>query len=677
MTQQEAPVETALAWGILGTGRIAHTFARALAASRTGRLVAVASRTRAAAEAFGEEFGVARRYEGYEALLADPEVGAVYISLPNAFHALWTVRCAEAGKHILCEKPLATNHAEAMVAVEAARRHGVFLMEAFMYRCHPQTRRLVELIREGAIGEVRVIQASFSFNMRGLHPENVRQQNPAAGGGIMDVGCYTASMSRLLAGAAGGAPAEAVQVKGVGYVNPANRVDEWASAAVLFPGHVTATLTCGIQVAVESAVRVWGSEGHIVVTNPWFPGQGEETKLAVQRAGQAAPEELAVPAEQPLYAIEADTVARAVAEGRQEAPYPCMTWDDSLANMRLLDAWRQEIGLVFDNETPEGLRRPFAGRPLRREPDAPMRYGRVEGVAVPVSRVVVGSMAFRAGGLRLACALLDDYYEAGGRAIDTAYVYGSEKTVGEWLRLRGVRQEMAVIVKGAHTPFCTPGDLTRQLHESLANLQTDYADIYMLHRDNLDVPVGEFVEVLNEHLRAGRVRAFGGSNWTVARLEAANAYAAEHGLVGFRVSSPNFCLAEWNEPMWPGCVTAVDAASRAWYAHTQMPLFAWSSQASGLFTGRYSPADQDNPEYASVARTWFNERNWQRLARARELARRKGTTATVIALAYVLCQPLNIYALIGPQTIRELRSSLDALSVRLEPEDLAWLNLEA
>ena len=203
-----------LAWGILGTGGIARTFARALATSNTGALLAVGSRTADSAERFGAEFAIPRRYASYEALLADPDVQAVYISLPNHLHALWTIRCAEAGKHILCEKPLATNYGEAMTAVEAARQHDVFLMEAFMYRCHPQTARLVELLREKVIGDVRVIQAHFSFNMHGPRHENIRQQNAAAGGGIMDVGCYCASMARLVAGAALGQPfADPLQVK--------------------------------------------------------------------------------------------------------------------------------------------------------------------------------------------------------------------------------------------------------------------------------------------------------------------------------------------------------------------------------------------------------------------------------------------------------------------------------
>jgi len=672
--QREAP---RLAWGILGTGNIAHRFAESLETSRTGRLVAVASRTQASAEAFGGEFGVPQCYEGYERLLADPQVQAVYISLPNHLHAVWTIRAAEAGKHILCEKPLATNHAEAMMAIAAAEEHGVFLMEAFMYRCHPQTARLAQLVREGAIGQVRVIDAVFSFNMGGLRPENVRQQNPAAGGGIMDVGCYTASMSRLVAGAAVGTePAEALVVKADGYVNPQNRVDEWAAAVVRYPGDIIAHLTCGLQVNVTPCVQVWGSEGHITVPNPWFPGHRGEATMLLHHTGQAEPERIAAESDVPLYSLEADVVARSVAEGRQQAPYPCMTWEDSLRNMRLLDAWREQIGLVFDNEKPEALRTPYSGRPLCREPRRDMPTGRVEGIDKPVSRVVMGSMVFRRGGIRLACALLDDYYEQGGRCIDTAYVYQSESVIGEWLRLRGVRDELVLIVKGAHTPHCNPEALTAQLHESLDNLGTEYADLYLMHRDNPDIPAGAFVEVLNEHLQAGRIRAFGGSNWSIPRIEEANAYAREHGLVGFAASSPHYSLAEWNRPMWEGCVAATDPESREWYRRTGMPLFAWSSQASGFFSGRFRPEDAEDPRAQHVARTWFNERNFQRLERAQDLAQRKGVTPNQVALAYVLRQPLNVFALIGPHTAQELRNSLGALKVELTEDELRWLNLE-
>ncbi len=191
-----------LAWGVIGTGNIAHKFANGVVASATGTLLAVASRSAGSAARFGDEFAIPRRYVSNEALVADPDVQAVYISLPNHLHVEWSVRCAEAGKHVLCEKPMAINAAQAAVAIEAARKNDVFFMEAFMYRCHPQTAKLVELIKAGAVGDVRVVQSHFSYSMGGLHLENVRQQYAAAGGGIMDVGCYPVSLARLVAGAA-------------------------------------------------------------------------------------------------------------------------------------------------------------------------------------------------------------------------------------------------------------------------------------------------------------------------------------------------------------------------------------------------------------------------------------------------------------------------------------------
>ena len=305
-----------------------------------------------------------------------------------------------------------------------------------------------------------------------------------------------------------------------------------------------------------------------------------------------------------------------------------------------------------------------------------MTYSPVQGLDKPVSRIVLGSMPFRPGMLPYALAMLDYYVEHGGNMIDTAWVYGNEAVIGEALRAQGLTNEVMVLAKGAHTPLCTPEWLTKQLYESLGRLKMDHVDLYLMHRDNPDVPVGEFVEVLNEHLRAGRVRAFGGSNWSTARLEAANAYATAHGLTGFAASSPNLALAVWNVPMWAGCIAASDAASRAWYTRTQLPLFAWSSQASGFVTGRYRPEDKDNPALAAVVKTWFNDDNFTRLERIRELAVRKGITPAQVGLAWVLGQPFPTHALIGPQTIDEMRDSLAALPVQLTAQEMRWLNLE-
>src|SRR5436309_817346 len=173
---------TKLSWGIIGTGNIAKIFAAGVLQSQTGQLVAVGSRSQEQAERFGNTWNIPRRYDSYEAVLSDPTVQSVYIATPHPLHAQWAIKAAEAGKHVLCEKPISLNHASAMAIIEAAHRHDVFLMEAYMYRSHPQVAKLVELIREGAIGEVRVIQATFSFRA-GDNEEGRLLKNALGGGG--------------------------------------------------------------------------------------------------------------------------------------------------------------------------------------------------------------------------------------------------------------------------------------------------------------------------------------------------------------------------------------------------------------------------------------------------------------------------------------------------------------
>ncbi|MGH8018787.1 MAG: Gfo/Idh/MocA family protein [Opitutaceae bacterium] len=338
-----------LAWGIIGTGRIAGKLAAALKSSGTSHLAAVASRSLTKARTFANEFGAARAYGAYEDLLESPEVEAVYIALPNRLHAEWTKRCAAAGKHILCEKPAMVNHAEAEDALAAVRQAGVFYMEAFMYRCHPQTAEIASIVRRGDIGEVRLIQASFAYNLRG-GTENIRMSNHLAGGGIMDVGCYPMSMSRLVAGAAGGNPfRNPVEVRGAAHIGERSRVDEVAVASVKFPGGIVAALSCGTQGQTEAVTRIWGSEGHILVPEPWFPPE-KNARLIVQRKGETSPTEILVDCPAPLYTREVDCVAEAVRFRDMEAKPPAMTWADTLGNMEALDAWRAAVGLTFSCE---------------------------------------------------------------------------------------------------------------------------------------------------------------------------------------------------------------------------------------------------------------------------------------------------------------------------------------
>lgn len=655
-----------LAWGVLGTGRIAGQFASQLPKSSTGILVGVGSRNLESAKQFAADHAAPNVHDSYQSLLDDDAVQAVYLALPHPLHAEWAIKAARAGKHILCEKPLAVNHAEAMAMVEAARKHDVFLMEAFMYRCHPQTRRLVELVAEGAIGQVSHIVATFAFAAR-PDPASRLFNLELGGGGILDVGCYTASMARLLAGAAIGRPfAEPVELRGAGHL-ASTGADDWAVASLTFPDAVTAQLTTGVGLRVQSEVRVLGSAGYLLVTDPWIPSAEEPSHIVVARPGADTEEITIDPA--PSYACEADVVAAHVA-ARQA---PAMSWDDSLGNIATLDLWRRAIGLSYPMERSDAVVPTVDRRPLRRRSDHSMTYGTVAGVDKPISRLVMG--VDNQPHLEHASILFDDFYERGGNTFDTAYIYGRGRTepmLGQWIRNRGVRDEVVVIAKGAHTPHCDPESLSRQLFESLERLQTDYADLYFMHRDNPEIPVGEFVDVLDEHYRAGRIRAFGGSNWSLERFSEANTYAAAHGRQPFVALSNHFGLARAYDVPWVGCRHVTDPDSRAWLEAHQVPLFPWSSQARGFFTGRARPDDRSDAE---LVRCYYSDENFQRLERARSLATELGVASTAVALAYVLHQQFPTFPLFGPRTLAETRTSMEALTVTLTPEQVAWLDL--
>jgi predicted dehydrogenase/aryl-alcohol dehydrogenase-like predicted oxidoreductase len=657
-----------LAWGIISTGRIAHTFAKGLAESKTGKLVAIGSRTQAAAQAFGEEFGAPHRHGSYEDLLADPEVEAVYIATPHPMHAEWAIKAAEASKHILCEKPLALNYPQAMAIVQAARRHDVFLMEAFMYRCHPQIAKLVELIREKAIGDVCLIQATFSFRS-GFDPKGRLFSNALGGGGILDVGCYCTSIARLVAGAALGRDcAEPLEVKGVAHVGE-TRVDEYAVAVMRFPGDILAYVATGARLSQENVVRISGTEGSIFLGSPWFGGP--EGEIVVHRQGEKEPRVVNARCSTGLYALEADAVAENL-ERRQARP-PAMTWEDTLGNMRTLDRWRESIGLLYDEEKPEAVR-PVSNRPVAVRKGSKMEYGRIAGLDKPVSRLVMG--VDNQGGMPHAAAIFDEAFELGCNCFDTAYIYGGgmcERLLGQWIRNRGLRDQVVIFDKGAHTPHCTPEHLKSQLMESLERLQVDYVDILMAHRDDPAVPVGEFIVAFNELKQAGYARAFGGSNWTIERIEAGNEYAKAKGLTGFSAVSNNLSLARMVVPVWAGSMASSDPESRAWFTRTQMPLMAWSSQARGFFV----VGDPNNRSDRSLVTSWYSDDNFERLGRARKLAQDKGVPPINIALAYVLCQPFPTFALIGPRTLEEMGIAFGGLEVELTPEELLWLNLEA
>ncbi|MFT3785586.1 MAG: aldo/keto reductase [Tepidisphaeraceae bacterium] len=667
-------------WGIIGTGAIAKCFAKNLINSQTGKLVAVGSRSKESADKFANEFDVpaAGRHASYEALLADGNVDAVYVSTPHPYHAEWAIKSLRAGKHVLCEKPFALNSAQAMAVHEAAKLAGKLVMEAFMYRCHPQTHKLVEVLHQKLIGEVRVIQATFSFQA-GFNAESRLFSNDLAGGGIMDVGCYAASIARLIAGAALGKPfADPVSVKGEARLG-ATGVDEWAIATLKFPGDIIAQLSTGVLVNQENVVRVFGSEGSIYLPNPWQADRSnpQNGKIIINRRGEAQPRELIVESSDTAFTLEADTFGAAVLAGKTDVESPAMSVGDTRGNIRTLDGWRNSAGLTFKQETVEGYPKVTVdGSPLAKKLDAPIPSITLPGLDRPISRLVMGCDNQMT--LPHSAVMFDDFFEKGGNTFDTAFIYGGglqERLLGQWIKLRGVRDQVNVILKGCHTPWCDPNSLTIQLKESLSRLQIDRADIYMMHRDNLDIPVSEFIDVLNEHVKAGRIKVFGGSNWTLARVQEANDYAAKKGLQGFGVVSNNFSLARMVNPVWGGCIAAGDPNSRAWFTKSQLALLSWSSQARGFFLpGRAAPDKLDDKE---LVHCWYSDDNFQRLHRANELAAKKGVAPINVALAYVLNQPFPTIALIGPRQLEETRTSLPGATLKLTPEEVKWLNLEA
>ena len=336
-----------LKWGILGTGSIAATFAEALTLAGASEAIAVGSRTLAGAERFGDRFGIPRRYEGYDALLGDPDVQVVYIATPHTLHAPWAIRCAELGKHVLCEKPLTVGLDDAKRVIAAARDHDVFLMEAFMYRCHPQTAKLVALLRAGLIGEVRMLQASFGF---AGEPEagHCLFDRRFGGGAILDVGCYPISMARLIAGVASGEPfAEPVRLDAWGRIGRDTQVDEVATANLVFPGGVCAQVATAITLELDNEVRVFGTKGSLTVPSPWFCGTDRGgAKLLHRREASDEPEVIDVDGDDHLYLAEIEAVEAHLAS-RQA---PAMSWQDTLGNMSVLDGWLEAVGMRYGDE---------------------------------------------------------------------------------------------------------------------------------------------------------------------------------------------------------------------------------------------------------------------------------------------------------------------------------------
>jgi predicted dehydrogenase len=311
-------------WGILSTSGFARS--KVLPALRRCdhvELAAIASRDLARARAVAAEFAIPNAYGSYDELLADPGVDAVYIPLPNHLHVPWSIKALEAGKHVLCEKPIATTAGDAQRLLEAARQHPrQKIMEAFMYRLHPQWRRAVAIVRDGGVGEPRVVQTLFSYFND--DPDNVRNQAEIGGGALLDIGCYAISVARLVFGA------EPRRVLGLTDTDPRFRTDRITTALLDF-GRRTSSFTCSTQLQPYQRVHILGAEGRIEIEIPFNAPPDRPCRIWHQRGAQI--EEIAFEVCD-QYTIEGDEFSKAILD---DTPVPTPL-EDAVANMRALDA---------------------------------------------------------------------------------------------------------------------------------------------------------------------------------------------------------------------------------------------------------------------------------------------------------------------------------------------------
>jgi len=318
----------------------------------------------------------------------------------------------------------------------------------------------------------------------------------------------------------------------------------------------------------------------------------------------------------------------------------------------------------------------------------------IAGVEKSVSKLALGTALYRMEGKEKHFDILDDFVSAGGTVIDTGRGYGvSEEVLGLWMESRSVRERIVLITKcgltndGILPAEDFPGIVNRELAVSLRVLKTGYIDVYMVHRDNQTMTVGEILDPLNETISKGYVRALGASNWEYRRVTEANEYAGRHGMKGFDTVSNNLSLAPPAAAFYPG-VISTDKTGERWHKETGIPLISWSAQARGFFTGHYKPDNigKGIPGYSQaesdelirkMCRIYGTEENLERLARAKAMGEKKGGyTAVEVALAWLLHKPFHVVPVVGPNDSEQLASCIKAVSLELTEEEINRLNLD-
>ena len=664
---------TAIRWGILGTGAIAKAFAEAIQETE-GDLIAVASNTKQRAEEFVKDYQC-EPVEGYHNLISNPAINAVYVATPHTSHFELSAECLRNKKAVLCEKPMTMNATETMALIDLSRKHNTLLMEAFMYKIHPQTQKIISLVKDRLQGPLQ-IKANFCFSVD--VPETHRLVNKDLGGGsILDIGCYPTSISRYVVGA----------INNKGFMNPisfkaegelnSQGIDLNASAKLKFEDGSVAEIKSATNKQTETDVVISDNQLSLIVNQPWHCGEFTDRKSDIRILNKNGTEEkYEIETEKGLYAIQIDHFSELFNNRSIESLL--IPHNDSHGNMISLDSWRKELKVFYKEDRGETRKTPIIPSDKQRES---LPISRIPGINKDLSRVVFG--CDNQSDSNHAFAMFDHFFSQGGNVFDTAYIYNEGKSdlyLGSWIDARGLREEVVVLGKGAHTPDCTPDKIRPQLDETLSRMSASYLDIYCLHRDNEDLPVEGFIDTLNELKDEGLVSVFGASNWSLKRFKEANDYALSTGKEPFTVLSNNFSLAHMNNPVWSGCFSCSEDDYLKYLTDNQISIFPWSSQARGFFldTQEFTAlAHVADPNREEQDRVWGSADNLERRKRCFDLAEEKDVDPIQMALAFVLNQDFPSFPLIGPRNFFETESSLQATQIEVSSKEISWLNLKS
>ena len=659
-------------WGIIGPGSIASAFAYSIQGTSNSKLISVYGRNEDKTKTFANKFEIAAQHDLKE-FITDTKIDAVYIATPHSEHFTFTLEAITNGKHVLCEKPFTMNAFESMTLLNLACSSNIFLMEAYMYRTHPQTKNILSNLNFIQDENKKIlIEASFGFEAD--VPIDHRLRNPQLGGGaILDIGCYPLTMCKLIAGHLQGQQfADPKSLEASGQLDETG-VDLQSHAHIIFSDTIEAKISCAINQQLANNLVISNQQKSIAISQPWHCGQFQDGKSSILfYQGDEVINEISFEDNVGLFTREIEHASDCILNNKIESEL--ISHIETQSNMFWLDQWRQKMEVIYPKDS-------LKYSPVLRSKTYVHQSSLLEKIIIP-------GLSKSGSRLTLGCdnqtselhafTMFDHFFGAGGRIFDSAFIYNNgmgDKYLGKWMSSRGVQAEVIVIGKAAHTPHCEPKFIRPQIIESLERLQTTQLDIFCLHRDNPEVPVSEFVDALTEVKNEGLIDLIGASNWEFHRFSEARDYASISGRESFTVLSNNFSLAEMIEPVWPGCVGVTDQYLN-YLIEQEIMLFPWSSQARGFFIKQkevMSSGHFSNPNLDEEKRVWHHEKNLKRRQVCFDIAEEKNVQPIQIALAYVLHKSHLIFPLIGPRTVFETNSSIQASQINLTSKELQAL----